>query len=266
MKLPIDGGALLTPSVSIQLEAHACYRALIPAASERTAEPGLGGNLLYAGELDADGRAMTVAGNVAGCASLAVTASSAAQKQANRDGVIDFAVTSLDEALRILKNEIRKHNSVAVCIGSDRDRIEPEMIERGVLPDLVFAGSFDLVRETGSFAQHSRQVTVEKPDGTLAVLAWHVAHAPARWMPKLDAIAMECMKEDPWAGRWIRLSPRYLGRAALGERAFWCEPQAATEIIRRFGESVNSGAIASEVSIALALGGDSNLLRLQPAP
>ena len=95
-------------------------------------EPGLGGRLLWAGELDGSGRAIVVAGNISGVATLAATADSNAQKQAIRDGIVDFLVTSLDEALRILKNEIRKRQTVAVCVGSAPDLIQREMLERGV--------------------------------------------------------------------------------------------------------------------------------------
>ena len=56
------------------------------------------------------------AANIAGAASLSATADVATQKQAIRDGVVDFLVTSLDEAARILKNEIRKRQPVAVCV------------------------------------------------------------------------------------------------------------------------------------------------------
>src|ERR1700726_5021742 len=74
-------------------------------AFQSPTEPSLGGKLLYVGELDEDGCALVIASNIAGSASLSAIANPAAQKQAIRDGVIDFLVTSLDEALRILKNE-----------------------------------------------------------------------------------------------------------------------------------------------------------------
>ena len=105
-----------------------------------TQNPSLGGKLLYAGELDGSGRVLVVAGNVAGAASLAATAIQRAQKQAIRDGVVDFLVNSLDEALRILKNEIRKRETVAVCMGAAPEAVEREMPERGVLPRSVAAG------------------------------------------------------------------------------------------------------------------------------
>src|SRR5947209_11758122 len=81
------------------------YNRLIPA--EGSDEPDLAGRLLYAGQMDEDGRALIVAANIAGAASLCATSDQQQQKQAVRDGVVDFLVTSLDEALRILKNEIR---------------------------------------------------------------------------------------------------------------------------------------------------------------
>ena len=56
----------------------------------------------------------------------------AAQKQAIRDGVADFLVNSLDEALRILKNQLRKRETVAVCVGLAPADVEREMKERGV--------------------------------------------------------------------------------------------------------------------------------------
>src|SRR5579864_9118351 len=111
------------------------YNRLTPA--EGSDEPDLGGRLLYAGELDEDGRALIVAANIAGAASLCATANEHQQKQAVRDGIVDFLVTSLDEALRILKNEIRKHAPVAVCIAAAPAEIEGLMAERGVQPDLL---------------------------------------------------------------------------------------------------------------------------------
>ena len=79
---------------------------------------GLGGNLFYAGELDDEGRALVVAANIAGAATLVATADRAVQKQAIRDGVADFLVSTLDEALRVLKNQLRKRETVAVCVAT----------------------------------------------------------------------------------------------------------------------------------------------------
>ncbi len=108
-------------ALEFTLQVERFYAGLILVAAPNTApgrEPGLGGKLLYAGELDAKARALLVAANIAGAASLAVSADDGARKQAVRDGVVDFLVSSLDEALRILKNEIRKRSTVAACVAA----------------------------------------------------------------------------------------------------------------------------------------------------
>lgn len=265
MKFPSIAGGKIPASSSLQLEAYACYRGLVAHLSLEASETGLGGSLLYAGELDASGRAITVAGNVAGCATLAVSADAATQKQAIHDGVVDFVVTSLDEALRILKNEIRKRDSVAVCITADRHATEQEMRERGVVPDLVFACKSDRPRGIGGFGVSIREIRIGgELDENSALIAWEVIESPARWMPKLDVIALGCLSTEAWLRRWLRVSSRYFGRADLGTRAFFCDPQVAMEIVNGFETSVESGAIDAEVSMSLMSSGETKRLKLRP--
>ena len=126
------------------LRAYSCYRSLIESAGAALIpDLAFGGKLLYLGELDDEGRAITIAANVVGCATLAATADPADQKRAVREGIADFFVKSLDEALRILKNEIRKHATVAVCVDLSTDEMEREMRERGVRPDLTRADALE---------------------------------------------------------------------------------------------------------------------------
>jgi hypothetical protein len=194
------------------LRALSFYAALIPPDGKTSQSAHLGGKLLYAGELDDESCALIVAANIAGAASLSGTADAELQKQTLRNGVIDFLVTSLDEAVRILKNEIRKGAPVAVCIGSVPADIDAEMSARGVVPDVLRLG----ILNDGS--------------GTpvdAALVSWSVSSASARWMPKLDAFAVECgggLRES--TRRWLKFSPRYLGRLAqsihmvLADRTF----------------------------------------------
>ena len=174
------------------------YTRLIPPDSEASH---LGGKLLYAGDVDDDGRALIAAANIAGAGSLCATANAQEQKQAVRDGIVDFLVNSLDEALRIVKNEIRKHAPVAVCIAAPPAEIESQMVERGVLPD---------IERSVAEAESNRSTP---PD--IALVAWSVSSSPARWMPRLDAFALECAGELPEpTRRWLQMSPRHLGRLA----------------------------------------------------
>lgn len=199
------------------------------------AGPSQGGRLLYAGVLDKTGRALVVAGNIAGTATLVVTADPNAQKQAIRDGVVDFLVTSLNEALRILKNEIRKRQTVAVCVSAAPEVVEQEMHERGVTPDvrreeIVTRGKADL----------ERGVCVN----------WSVAAMPAQWLPKLDALAADCLQtEAAKAGRWLRLAPRYLGRMAQGERLLTADATFAACFVERVRQKVESGEVTVSVTV-----------------
>ena len=201
----------------------------------------LGGRLLYSGALDGAARALLVAANVAGAASLAVAADAAAQKLAARDGIADFLVTSLDEALRILKNEIRKRATVAVCVGAAAAVVEREMLERGVEPDLVSAAAV---------AQFTSARVVEPlaVRGAAVRLEWQVSAMPALWMPTLDAMALECVP-DAVAQRWLRLAPRYAGRAAMGLRVVRCSAAEAEAFSSRVGAAMACGEIGVPVEI-----------------
>jgi urocanate hydratase len=201
-------------------------------ASEiRDPEPSLGGKLLYAGQLDEEARALLVAANIAGAASLTASADAATRKQALRDGVVDFLVTSLDEALRILKNEIRKRETVAVCVALEPQTVEAEVLERGVAPDLLRPGSAD-----SSAGQ--------------TLLCWRVASSPSIWLPKLDAIALDCLDSKAGATRrWLRLAPRYLGRMVQGIRVLRCNESSAAHFLERVRNEVESGEIGVAVEI-----------------
>ncbi|WP_348262686.1 hypothetical protein P8935_23210 [Telmatobacter sp. DSM 110680] len=255
---------------SVPLEAYNFYRALTrtalnPQAERSETEPNFGGSLLYVGELDAHGSAMVIAGNVSGCATLAATADLAAQKQAIRDGTVDFVVTSLDEALRILKNEIRKRATVAVCVGLAPSAVEREMLERGVLPDLVFAGLPNEHRVLPKFGFDAHEIQLPEQDSNQACLEWRVAQGAGRWMANLDAIALECLRLDSYVHRWIRLAPRYCGRGAQGQRALCCEPELAARIVEGFEAAIRGRVIGTEVSGSLSIGGETKMFWLSPA-
>jgi hypothetical protein len=247
------------------------YASLIANADSHCGpEPNLGGRLLYAGELDAEGRALLVAGNIAGAASLAATADAAAQKQAVRDGVADFLVTSLDEALRILKNEIRKRTPVAVCVALAQEPVAREMLERGVLPDLLRQSAAAGPVTASFLSQGAREIKLTPPEQSRTLLTWRVAVAPAHWLPKLDAIALNCLslESSPAASsarRWLRLAPRYLGRLAHGFRLLHCEPEAANEFIARAQLAVDRGEIAVEVHVTVSENGETRMVRLSPS-
>lgn len=216
----------ITDSHSLPEAVYRLYAALavtLPLDAER----GLGGKLLYAGELGGEGRQLLFAANIAGAASLAASADPAVLRQAIRDGVIDFLVTSLEEALRILKNEIRKRQAASVGVAVAPQQLVDQMLDRGVLPDLL---------PPLSWGDSDRGTTPEQGakligQGSLPILAdegrktsdgsyvtWSVNHDFARWLPRLDSVVEESLPSDDWVRqRWLRLAPRYLGRVAQRE-------------------------------------------------
>ncbi len=194
------------------------YRALV-ATSPLRGDAGLGGKLLFAGGLHAYGRDLLYASNIAGAASLAASADAEEQRSAIREGVVDFVVTSLAEALRILKNEVRKAQAVSVGIAADQRLIVKEMLERGVLPDLLpqreskddGLGSGDRQRFLDQGALAIGEGVPE--DGRF--VSWTVNGQHARWLARLDLCAQSVLPpEDVERHRWLRLAPRYLGRLA----------------------------------------------------
>lgn len=216
------------------------------------AEPSLGGNLLYAGELSPATSALVVAANIAGAATLAATADRAMHKQANRGGLVDFLVTTLDEALRILKNQVRKRETVAVCVTQPHEQVAREMVELGVLPDRLPPAA--LVDATyGWFlargALPAQQTAL--PAGE-CLLAWSVAAAPARWLPRIDAIVLDCLDARAKAARrWLRLAPRYLGRTAQSLHFVRCDHAAASSFLAQLRQKVAEDVIAVPVEVRI---------------
>jgi urocanate hydratase len=247
----------LPPAYDFALQVERLYKALIlhaDADSGRIPEPDLGGKLLYAGEL-AQGRALVVAGNIAGAATLAASTDAAAQKQSVREGVVDFLVTSLDEALRILKNELRKRETVAVCVAVAPSAVAREMLERGVLPDLLAADATDRAECEAFLSQGARRIERFDAEENQTLLTWRVAAAPAQWLPKVDAIALNCLSPaDLPARRWLRLAPRYLGRLAQGMRLLRCAAPTALEFRSRVRTAMDRGEIGVPVEMHLIRG------------
>lgn len=230
-------------SLDFLARAAEAYARLI-ARHEAHPESGLGGRLFYVGKLDDAGRELVVAANIASAATLAATVDLAAQKQVIRDGIADFLVTTLDEALRILKNQLRKREAVAVCVAMEATAMEREMHERGVAPDLLRS-------EVPAPPHHEvllyQEGVADETDltGIPARVIWRVDSGRHRDLAMLDEIALACLEPDEWAARrWLRLAPRYLGRLGHGLRLLLTHREFAARFSGRLRERVARGEIA----------------------
>lgn len=97
------------------------------------------GQLLLSIGLNETGRALALASLAAGAAALFLEEDTAQLRHANREGCLTFSVTTLDEALRALKNEIRQGRAITIGLAGDPAQWLQEMVERGILPTAVTA-------------------------------------------------------------------------------------------------------------------------------
>ena len=213
----------------------AVYRLYAALARNSDPETGLGGKLLYAGELDLDGFRLVRAANIAGAASLGATADPDRKKRAVRDGAVDFLVTSLDEALRILKNEIRKRRGVAVGVALAPESVQQEMFERGVLPDFLFPGA--AFAEWAQRGAETIEIAQVAPGKTLLTVA--LPSSLRRLTPEFESLFLSGLAEDDFAARrWFRTSPRYLGEQARQYRSLPCDADVASKLLERISRAI----------------------------
>ncbi|MGB6877760.1 MAG: urocanate hydratase [Candidatus Acidiferrales bacterium] len=95
------------------------------------------GKLVVSGGMGGMGGAQPLAATLNGAAFLGIDVDPERIKRRVKTGYCDVMVNDLDEALRILKNAVRKREATSVgLIGNCADLI-PELARRGVVPDLL---------------------------------------------------------------------------------------------------------------------------------
>jgi len=107
------------------------------AAGEKHFGGDLRGKLIVSGGMGGMGGAQPLAATMTGAAFLGIDVDPERIKKRLKTGYCDFMVTTLDEALRILKNAVRKKENVSVGLVGNCADIVPELAERGVVPDIL---------------------------------------------------------------------------------------------------------------------------------
>src|SRR6202046_1945486 len=107
------------------------------AAGEKHFGGNLAGKLIVSGGMGGMGGAQPLAATMTGAAFLGIDVDPERIKKRLKTGYCDFMVTTLDEALRILKNAVRKKENVSVGLGGDCADVIPELAPRGVVPDIL---------------------------------------------------------------------------------------------------------------------------------
>jgi urocanate hydratase len=107
------------------------------AAGEKHFGGDLAGKLIVSGGMGGMGGAQPLAATMTGAAFLGIDVDPERIKKRLKTGYCDFMVTTLDEALRILKNAVRKKENVSVGLVGNCADVVPELAERGVVPDIL---------------------------------------------------------------------------------------------------------------------------------
>jgi urocanate hydratase len=222
-----------------QLETLRLYGALIGVCEEWG-----GGLVLCCGEgCAASGAPAAV--SIAGGATLAVDADAAEVKAAMRRGEVDFVVNTLDEALRALKNEVRLRRPLSVGLIADVDATLREMVERGVLPDLLLVGANQdaqaVLRNESIRALHAAgmglrlmvDVDEERPGRRISRKRCDEVYLPAANAVELrtldDRLLAILPPDDMVRRRWVQRAAKYLRDARSG-RWIWLTEEERQQI------------------------------------
>jgi urocanate hydratase len=97
----------------------------------------LAGKLLVSGGMGGMGGAQPLAATMNGAAFLGIDVDPERIKRRVKTGYCDVMVNDLDEALRILKNAVRKGEATSVGLVGNCADVIPTLARRGVVPDLL---------------------------------------------------------------------------------------------------------------------------------
>src|SRR3984893_2522368 len=107
------------------------------AAARRHFDRDLAGKLVTSGGMGGMGGAQPLAATLNGAAFLGIDVDPEHIKRRVKTGYCDVMVNDLDEALRILKNAVRKREATSVVLVGNCADIVPELARRGIVPDLL---------------------------------------------------------------------------------------------------------------------------------
>jgi urocanate hydratase len=97
----------------------------------------LSGKLVVSGGMGGMGGAQPLAATLNGAAFLGIDVDPERIKRRVKTGYCDVMVNDLDEALRILKNSVRKGEPTSVGLVGNCADIIPELAHRGIVPDIL---------------------------------------------------------------------------------------------------------------------------------
>ena len=256
----------------------AAYEALHAALSGRfaghqeTSGGALAGAFVVADSLSGGADALPLSGAIAGAGFLGMEENAEAAREMLRHGRCDFVVNSLDEALRILKNELRQKKPVSVVLAGGVEENLQQMAERGVAPDLVMhvreVEECAPLRTMGGFGavlMPAEQINpwLERPANAHGELArWTLPYGTTAMLGRLDSVVLTLLPpDDRMRRRWMEAAQRFLPREVAPTRVFSLKHVEMERFLDAVSARIMSGEIVAPVEVeiggnVMALGGE----------
>jgi urocanate hydratase len=220
----------------------------------------LAGRLVACVGVALEGPELALATTIAGGTFLGIDPSSDHLKAAVRNGSCDFMVNTLDESLRVLKNELRKHKALAVGLLGDASAILPAMVDRGVQPDLVaetpssqtdaslYRPALLQLIERGA---KNIDMSAEKlsPSAGQMEVVWTAANL-ADWK-RMDALALQQLPPaDTLRRRWLQQASGCFHRQHPLQRVLHLQPDELSLLLHAFQVAMYAGELQEPATVA----------------
>lgn len=249
-------GAFDSEPLPRQLATYRKYLQLQSIAAERFSGT-LAGHLVLCVGFGVSGAELALATTMSGGVFLGIDPDPHQLKTAVRDGACDFMVNALGEALRVLKNELRKRTPLSVGLLGVPFDILSAMVERSVQPDLI-ADTFPRETREGKYrsalirmAERGAEVLAEPPtpEGLApSEVIWTAA--TQQDLRRMDNLALELLPpEDRIRRRWLEQAGGSFHRHVPPERVLHLRPEERTHFLVSLKNANASSAFQSLATV-----------------
>jgi len=248
--LIVDSNAASWIYVGTQAHLQGAYEAMAAAAREYF-QGALGGKLVVSGGMGARGGAFALGAMLHGAAFLGIDADPERIKRRVKSGYCDVMVNDLDEALRILKNAVRKREAGSVGLAANQAMAFQELAQRGVVPDLLVGCTVhaESVAALGKMGARRLDSTAAQGDGRHPFLCAALSGESAD-IYRADRLLLEMFPRDEMLPRWLPAVQKRVRFEGLPARVVWLGHGAR----RAFALALNDLAARGEWKAPLALG------------
>ncbi len=241
---------------------------ILGAAARRNFNGTLAGKLVVACGLGAIGGAQPLAATLHGAAALGIEPDAERIKQRVKSGYCEIMVNDLDEALRILKNSVRRHEPASVAVVGESEKLLPELAVRGIVPDLLLtnfrerSSSADPLalpavadlKRMGAILLDGETVQQETfaaaPADQSALVTCIALSGNAGDIAHADRLLLELFPANEHLQRWLPLAKRHVRFQGLPARVVWLTPDERLRFARALNELVAREALQAPMVVA----------------